>query len=365
LKPESWKNLDSSILMVYDNGIVHYTIMPSGIEEGDFMLPFVEIDKSSDTPVYRQIIEKISILVRNGSLQPGDRIPPERELAETLGIARGTIKKAYEELARSLIIEMSQGRGSFVSYRQDIMESGRKERAVRLIEDLIKTLEDLRFSYREIKNLIDIKILEREEQRESFHIAAVDCNPESLGIYQHQLGFISRLTITKILLDDLARDADPERKLRGFDLIVSTATHYTELLGMVPGLREKVIQVVVSPSQEAIINLAAIKPGQRVGIVCESRQFLTIIRNKLKDFGIAAGSVTHVLAPPGEDVTSFLNDVDTVILPPGHTIGLDRENKAAVQAFMDRGGRVIRFDYQIERGSLLHLEERIKTSLES
>lgn len=67
----------------------------------------LQIDRASEVPVYRQIIEKIASLIRAGSLKPGDRLPPERELSAQLGIARGTITRAYEELARNGIVEVA------------------------------------------------------------------------------------------------------------------------------------------------------------------------------------------------------------------------------------------------------------------
>jgi DNA-binding transcriptional regulator YhcF (GntR family) len=326
------------------------------------MFPDLKVDKSKDTPVYRQILEKITGAIKNGDIKPGDRLPPERDLALSLGIARGTIKKAYEELARNHIIDMNRGRGTFVSFRQDTVEPGRKERATRRIDELLTELEAMRFSYREIKNLIDIKILEREERIEQYFIAAVDCNPESLDMYRKQLGFISRLEMKKILLDELARDPHPEKKLSGFELILSTSTHYSELIGLVPSLRERIVQVVVSPSQETVIDLAGLGSRQRIGILCQSKQFLQIIRTKLKDFHIHAAG--ELLLSAREDVAGFIGDKDVVIVPPGYSFEISKENKALIQGFTERGGKVVYFDYRIERGSLLYLEERIKGLLE-
>ena len=48
----------------------------------------LEIQRTSDVPVYRQIIEQIVMRVRSGELKPGDQVPPERELSAQLGIAR-------------------------------------------------------------------------------------------------------------------------------------------------------------------------------------------------------------------------------------------------------------------------------------
>ena len=191
---------------------------------------------------------------------------------------------------------MASGRGSFVSAQQDVIPAGRKDRAVELINALVNQLVDLRFSYREIKSMVDLVVLEREEQLENLSIAVVDCSPEALNILYRQLGILSRINGRTILLDDLAAGAEPEKRLAGFDLILTTATHYSEVLGMAPGLKDRLLRVVVSPSQETIIHLAGLKPSQTIGILCESRQFLAIIKLKLDDLCLT-NSVSHLFWP--------------------------------------------------------------------
>lgn len=53
-------------------------------------------------------------LVRDGQLQPGDRLPSERQLAEMLGIGRAAVREALKSLAFLGLIEVRQGAGSYV-----------------------------------------------------------------------------------------------------------------------------------------------------------------------------------------------------------------------------------------------------------
>jgi DNA-binding transcriptional regulator YhcF (GntR family) len=329
------------------------------------MLKEIVIDKNGDTPVYRQIIKQITTMVKKGSLQLGDKLPTERELAEKLKVARGTIKKAYEELERDNIIDVIQGRGSFVSSKQDVISEGRKERAIELIENLITNLENLKFSYREMKSLVDLKIIAREQLLENFYIAAVDCNPEALSIYTRQLSFIPKVNIKKFLLDELYESPDPEKVLENFELIITTSTHYSELIGMLPSLKEIIIQVIVSMSKESIIDLATIQGSNRIGIMYESEKFLQIIRNKLKDFKIGSNSVQHFSVKDEAQLSDFIKDRDVLIIPPGYSLQNRKSVLPAVQDFRRKGGKVILFNYQIERGSLLYVEERVRTLLKS
>lgn len=61
------------------------------------------------------ISDKILDLLRQRELQPGDKLPPERELAEMLGVSRPSLREALRALSIMKIIEVRQGDGTYVS----------------------------------------------------------------------------------------------------------------------------------------------------------------------------------------------------------------------------------------------------------
>jgi len=318
-----------------------------------------KVQTGSGTPVYRQLVEKVVRDVREGELAPGDRLPPERELAGRLGVARGTVGRAYAELERARVIDVARGRGSVVSARQDVATGDRGAKAAALVRDTLDRLARLRFSLREVRDMVDLALREREERLAALAVAAVDCNPEALGIWERQLGLLSRVSVSKLLLDELAGGPDPAARLAGFDLVITTVTHRAELASLAPGSEPRIVAVGVSPSQETIVALAALRPSQAIGILCESEQFLRIVQRRLDELGLGGGS-THLLLPAGAAaIERFLADRDVLVAPPGIRAVLDRDTSRALQRFDERGGAVLAFDYRIERGSLAHLEERI------
>lgn len=78
---------------------------------------FLEVDADADTPIYEQIIAGIEEAVATGRLAAGERLPPVRQLAEELGVAPGTVARAYTALERQGVIETAGSRGTFVSSR--------------------------------------------------------------------------------------------------------------------------------------------------------------------------------------------------------------------------------------------------------
>jgi DNA-binding GntR family transcriptional regulator len=73
------------------------------------------IDPTSSTPAYQQIELHIAERIRRGRLAAGDRLAPERELADSLGVSRMTVRQAYEGLERRGLIDRGVGRGTFVA----------------------------------------------------------------------------------------------------------------------------------------------------------------------------------------------------------------------------------------------------------
>src|ERR1700728_1755442 len=78
------------------------------------MLPLIQIDPQQETPIYRQVYERIKSAIHSHELSRGERIPPTRELAGLLGLNRTTVAAAYELLEAEGLIRGHVGRGSFV-----------------------------------------------------------------------------------------------------------------------------------------------------------------------------------------------------------------------------------------------------------
>lgn len=65
-------------------------------------------------PPYEQIRAQISSLIVLGALEPGARLPPVRGLAADLGLAAGTVARAYKELEQAGLIETRRRNGTVV-----------------------------------------------------------------------------------------------------------------------------------------------------------------------------------------------------------------------------------------------------------
>jgi DNA-binding transcriptional regulator YhcF (GntR family) len=75
----------------------------------------LEIDPRSATPPYEQLRQQVTALVRAGVLTTGTRLPAIRQLANDLGLAGGTVARAYRELESDGIVTTHGRHGTRVS----------------------------------------------------------------------------------------------------------------------------------------------------------------------------------------------------------------------------------------------------------
>ena len=74
----------------------------------------LSVDPGRALPVYEQVREQITRMVTSGTLTAGTRLPTIRQLAADLGLAKGTIERAYDQLETDTVIETRGRQGTFV-----------------------------------------------------------------------------------------------------------------------------------------------------------------------------------------------------------------------------------------------------------
>ncbi|SHE85549.1 FadR/GntR family transcriptional regulator [Desulforamulus putei] len=64
--------------------------------------------------IYEEIVDQIKEMIARGELNPGDKLLPERELADRLQVGRSAVREAYRALEAIGIIDIRPGEGTFV-----------------------------------------------------------------------------------------------------------------------------------------------------------------------------------------------------------------------------------------------------------
>ena len=78
----------------------------------------LQIDLSSATPAYRQIVDGLRTLLVGRELRPGDALPTVRSLGLDLGVHFSTVAEAYRTLSEEGWLELKRHHGAFVTERR-------------------------------------------------------------------------------------------------------------------------------------------------------------------------------------------------------------------------------------------------------
>jgi len=85
-----------------------------------FPLESLALDEKAAEPLYRQLEAQIRSAISDGRLPPGERMPSTRQLADDIGVARNTVKNAYNQLIVEGYLVTAAGSGTLVA--QDLPE---------------------------------------------------------------------------------------------------------------------------------------------------------------------------------------------------------------------------------------------------
>ena len=107
--------------------------------------PSIVVDPSSGVPPFEQIRAQVEVLVLSGNLRPGASLPTIRQLAHDLGVAPGTVQRAYRELEAGGVVESHRRRGTVVlePYVERTSRTQRDQRLQAAARDLVATARSL------------------------------------------------------------------------------------------------------------------------------------------------------------------------------------------------------------------------------
>jgi hypothetical protein len=222
------------------------------------------------------------------------------------------------------------------------------------IDAMLDQREQLSFSSRDIRIFLDLKLREREELERNVTVAAVDCSPEALSVMYNQILEL-RVEVFKFLLDDVL--SSPDRFEPATNLVVTTPTHYEDLLHkMPPG--QTPLRMVMAIATNTALALAALPRETRLGVTCASRRFAQVILRACGEYCKLERPVMVAYFKDVKRLDKMIRKCDRLILPPNYALFTTPEEAELIHS-CKTSHNPIQYQYQIERGSLLHLEEQI------
>jgi len=108
---------------------------------------------------YQVIVDQIREYFLNGELQPGEKLPTERELASRFNVSRTSVREALRKLEIKGIIEIKQGSGSFIKTQEG------RSLGEELSSTIIKTEKKLIYEMLELRQALEVECAFLASQR--------------------------------------------------------------------------------------------------------------------------------------------------------------------------------------------------------
>lgn len=325
----------------------------------------IKIQEGIGIPYFKQIAQQIIYQIQSGDLKKGDKLPAERKLSEILCVSRGTVRKAYDELKNRRITESKMGGNHYIlGLDSDSNYDFRLTRSNEIVDQMFNELEKLQMTTQEMSTLINLKLLERESTSEKIKVALIECRWEILYTFQKQLAHIHHMELSFFLLDEVIESSQVASHAMSCDVVLTTATHYFHLCREVPKLEAKLVEIVITWSQKTVFELASIKENAHVGVLYSSPRTIHLVQSALNYFKIQCRSFSAFNEHNKRCLEEFIFNQTIVIAEPISCIFKDDGKNPLAQKYESRGGKLLKFEHIIDKGSLLIIEQTVSHLLE-
>jgi len=356
------------------NGFMKYQSVLCSDEIGAALmeLDHIQIQRESGIPIAEQIANQMLKSILDGNLDPGERLPTERDLALALGVSRGTVKRAYAKLSQSEAIDIRQGSGSYVLHNGHVLEQNQKKEAADVIAGTFERLRGMGLSEKEIFNLVNLHYLgaSRKNSIRKISIMVVSNNYDILSDLEQQLSYLTYsspflFTLSFLTLDTIASNADPVQVLLGYDLVIASSIDYPAVMRIAPMFRHKTLEATISPRTRTLVELSALPPHSRFSVLYKTETFRDMVVRCLLSLGFHRENIFCCLYSEYNPVSHSDNGVNAVINYNESPLFLDQAFAERNRIFTEQGGHILRFHYQIERSSLVFIEDQIQKLIQN
>jgi DNA-binding transcriptional regulator YhcF (GntR family) len=319
--------------------------VPSPVAAGGSL----DVERDSDVPISTQIFWQLAYQIDSGRLLPGSRLPPVRELGAALRVNPNTIRAVYRRLADGGYVTSRHGAGTHVTDRPP-QRRGAEELAG-IVAELLRRAAHAGFTADEVAAATFAAATERKRPGPLVRVLFAECTNADAGYDAERLvdAFPGMIEAEGALIDDL-----PERLDRfHYDLVATTTFHADEAQVLAAG-RLPVVAMLVGPGYlELVHEIAGLRPGSRVGLVCANERGAENILETLQLSGTSGVEIVPALIGETDQLKAVDETADLILMSrEALAAGLDRQ--------MHDEDRIRRWSYEFDPAGLELLRRAIE-----
>ena len=309
----------------------------------------LDVERDSDVPISTQIFWQLAYQIDSGRLLPGSRLPPVRELGAALRVNPNTIRAVYRRLADAGYVTSRHGAGTHVADRPP---PRRGDAALAgIVAELLRRAAHAGFTADEVAAATFAAATERKRPGTLVRVLFAECTKADATYDAERIvdAFPDRIEAEGALLDEL-----PERIARfHYDLVATTTFHADEAQVLAAG-RLPVVAMLVGPGYlELVHEIAGLRPGSRVGLVCANERGAENILETLQISGTAGVEIVPALIGETDELRVVDETADLILMSrEALAAGLDRQ--------MHDQGRIRQWSYEFDPAGLELLRRAIE-----
>lgn len=113
----------------------------------------LKVDPASSQPIHDQLAGQLRQAIAAGDPAPGDKLPPARQLADSLGVNVHTLLRAFQSLKEEGLLDVRRGRGTIVTDT-----APRQARFVSIARELVAEARRVGLADDEIRQLVEAQL---------------------------------------------------------------------------------------------------------------------------------------------------------------------------------------------------------------
>jgi len=127
----------------------------------------MKVNFDAAKPIYEQIIEEIKRMLVRGELNPGDKLPSQRDMARYIEVNPNTIQRAYREMELLNLIITKRGKGTFVKEDDSMVITIKNDMARDAASKFVTEMKSLGYTNQEIVEYIKGEVEKKKELKEA------------------------------------------------------------------------------------------------------------------------------------------------------------------------------------------------------
>lgn len=302
---------------------------------------------------YVRLAREIRNDIEEGRLLPGQRMPTVRDMCLKSGLSAGTVRQAYGLLQTEGLIELTPGRGTFVSVPK-VNEKSRKAQAIEAIDGLFQRLSEMGFSQAESRMFVSLRLAQMDQDQFVLPVALIAQSPETLRSAFYRLSEIPLIDLISFSVDEIRQVG--AIALSEFPLVVCESSLLNEVTALLSDRMDAVCPFALAPAQSAIMHLARLSENAVAGVYGQSDAFFKLVKKTVKALSIPVSLVSF---PAGTLEKGMLDGCTHLITTSDITAFASDSELKRISDFSKKVNTPIVFDLVVDEGSMITVSRRV------